>query len=286
MARRGKPGDDDTPSLFDLPLAAPTPDAPDAPSAPPGGPATLGEDADEPVASAPSPPGGPFRWGDEDDEPELVADAAAADPVSLPLFGDEADDGWDSQPAPDPPPEPDPEPRRDPDPDPQPWEEPEPPPEPWGDPEPSTPEPVPPPRATAMVGPAPLASRFLGGLADLAVHLAVAFTLLFGARLLGVEAGFDDWPALAVFVAVFSFLYTVISTAFWSRTPGMTWASLVTRTEGGAHLTFPQAARRWLGGVVTVCLLGLPALLAAGPDKRSLADRLSGSVTWTDPDIL
>jgi uncharacterized RDD family membrane protein YckC len=277
MARRGKPGND-TPSLFDLPLAPPTPETRS------DGPAELHEEADE--VAAPSAPAGPFRWGDEDDEPELAAAAPAASPapespVSLPLFGDE-DEGWDGQPAP----EPDPEPWQDPDPDPdpEPWEDPdpEPEPEPWGDPEPA----VPLHRGVTVAGPAPLAGRFLGGLADLAVHLAVAFVLLFGARLLGVEAGFDDWPALAVFVAVFSFLYTVIAIAFWGRTPGMTWASLVTHAEGGAHLTFPQAARRWLGGVVTVCLLGLPALLAAVGEKRSLADRLSGSVTWTDPDLL
>lgn len=273
MARRGKPGDE-TPSLFDLPLAPPAPDAPV------GGPTELDDDPEE--AALPSPPSGPFRWGDEDG-PEVVVDAPAGpEPVALPLFGEDDGDGWDDPPDR----EPDPEPREEPGPEPEPWEEPGPEPDPWEDPESSGPASPPPAVRRSAAGPASLAGRFLGGLADLAVHLAVAFVLLFGARLLGVDASFDDWPALAVFVAVFSFLYTVIAIAFWGRTPGMTWASLVTRTPEGAHLTFPQAARRWLGGVATVCLLGLPALLAAGGDKRSLADRLSGSVTWTDPDLL
>lgn len=124
--------------------------------------------------------------------------------------------------------------------------------------------------------PAPLASRYLAGLADLAVHLALAVALLFGARVLGAAAGLADWPAIALFLVVFSFLYTVLPLAFWGQTPGMAWAGLVARSPGDANLAFGQSARRWLGGLLTAALLGLPALLAAG-GRRSLADRLSDS---------
>lgn len=140
-----------------------------------------------------------------------------------------------------------------------------------------------PPRAPAVAAvpargrePAPLSSRFLAGLADLAVHLALAVALLFGARVLGVEAGFADWPAIVLFLVVFSFLYSVLPLAFWGQTPGMAWAGLVARSAGDANLAFGQSARRWLGELLSAALLGLPALLAAG-GRRSLADRLSDS---------
>lgn len=127
--------------------------------------------------------------------------------------------------------------------------------------------------------PAPLSARLLAGLADLAVHLALAVALLFGSRLLGVEAGLGEWPALVLFLLVFSFLYTVLPLAFWGQTPGMAWAGLVARGGGGESLTFGQTGRRWLAGLLTVALLGLPTFLAAG-GGRSLADRLSGSETY------
>lgn len=123
-----------------------------------------------------------------------------------------------------------------------------------------------------------LSARFLAGLADLAVHLALAVTLLFGSRLLGVPAGLDDGPALALFLLLFSFLYTVIPLAFWGQTPGMAWAGIAARTPAGETLTFGQTALRWLGGMLSVALLGLPVLIALG-GGRSLADRLSGSRT-------
>ncbi|HUP42897.1 MAG TPA: RDD family protein, partial [Thermoanaerobaculia bacterium] len=101
-------------------------------------------------------------------------------------------------------------------------------------PEPALLPPVPPtaPAAGGRREPAPLSSRFLAGLADLAVHLALAVALLFGSRLLGVEAGLGDWPALVLFLLVFSFLYTVLPLAFWGQTPGMAWAGLVARARG------------------------------------------------------
>jgi uncharacterized RDD family membrane protein YckC len=139
----------------------------------------------------------------------------------------------------------------------------------------------PPPPAAPTFEPAPLADRFRAGLADLALHAAVGLALLVGAELMGARPGLAELPAVALFLAVFSFLYSVVPLAFWGRTPGMAWSGLVARTDGGHGLTLGQTARRWLGGVVTVLLLGLPALLALG--GRSLADRLSGTRTWREP---
>ncbi|MGD2114193.1 MAG: RDD family protein [Acidobacteriota bacterium] len=124
----------------------------------------------------------------------------------------------------------------------------------------------------------PLSVRLLAGLADLAIHLALGVALLFGARLLGVPAGLGDWPPIALFLLVFSFLYSVLPLAFWGQTPGMAWAGVETRAADGGTLTLGQTVRRWLGGMLTVALLGLPLLLAAG-DGRSFADRLSDSRT-------
>ena len=87
----------------------------------------------------------------------------------------------------------------------------------------------------------------------------------------------SDWPAVALFLLSFSFLYTVVPLAFWGHTPGMAWAGLDARGRDGEPLAFDQTARRWIGGILTLLLLGLPLLLAFG--GRSLSDLLSGSET-------
>ena len=121
-------------------------------------------------------------------------------------------------------------------------------------------------------------SRIAAGAADLLVHAAVAVVLLVGTRMLDVRPGLEDWPALAVFLVAFSFLYMVVPLAFWGHTLGMAWAGLVARNRDGEPLTFDQTARRWLGGVLTLGLLGLPLLLTGA--RRSLTDVISGSATY------
>jgi uncharacterized RDD family membrane protein YckC len=119
--------------------------------------------------------------------------------------------------------------------------------------------------------------RLAAGAADLLVHLAVAVLALAGCRYLGVVPALRDWPALAVFLLSFSFLYTVVPLAFWGRTLGMTWAGLTAESTEGEPLSFDQTARRWLGALLTLATLGLALLLAL--TGRSLSDRLSGSRT-------
>lgn len=132
----------------------------------------------------------------------------------------------------------------------------------------------------SAAGGAGLVSRLAAGAADLLVHAAVLMVLLIGTRLLGVRAALSDAPALAVFLLAFSFLYTIVPLAFWGHTLGMAWAGLVSQNRDGEPLTFDQTARRWLGAVLTLAAAGLPLLLALG--GRSLADLLSGSVTWSE----
>jgi len=121
-------------------------------------------------------------------------------------------------------------------------------------------------------------SRIAAGLADLVVHAAVGVLALFGCRGLGVKPGLSTVPAFGIFLLAFSFLYVVLPLAFWGHTPGMAWAGITSRNRDGEALTFDQTARRWLGAVLTLVLVGLPLLLAIG--GRTLTDWVSGSGTY------
>lgn len=146
---------------------------------------------------------------------------------------------------------------------------------------PTASEPNPAPEAIVADRRVSVGHRVASGAADLLVHLAVAVVALAGCRYLGVFPEVRDWPAFAVFLLSFSFLYTVVPLAFWGHTLGMTWAGLTTESAAGEPLSFDQTARRWLGALLTLVVLGLPLLLAIG--GRSLADRLSGSRTLATP---
>jgi uncharacterized RDD family membrane protein YckC len=123
--------------------------------------------------------------------------------------------------------------------------------------------------------------RLLGGLADLLFHAAFLVLGLIGARQLGIRPRTGDWPGFALFVLAFSFLYGVVSLAFWGHTLGMVWAGITSRSRDGEPLSFDQAVRRWLGGILTAALLGLPLLLSWR--GRALSDLLSGSETVSAP---
>jgi uncharacterized RDD family membrane protein YckC len=123
-------------------------------------------------------------------------------------------------------------------------------------------------------------SRAAAGAADLLVHAAVAVLALAGVRWLGIQPALSHAPALAVFLLSFSFLYAVLPLAFWGHTLGMAWSAITSRNRDGEPLTFDQAARRWIGGILTVATLGLPLLVTG--DRRSLTDGLSGSATYPE----
>ncbi len=119
--------------------------------------------------------------------------------------------------------------------------------------------------------------RWVAGAADLIVHAAVLVVALIGVRALGIHPAFAHAAPFGLFLAAFSFLYTVIPLAFWGQTLGMGWMRTIARDRDGQALTFDQTARRWLGGLIAAALLGLPVWLALR--GRSLTDWLSGSIT-------
>jgi len=122
------------------------------------------------------------------------------------------------------------------------------------------------------------AKRLAAGLADLLLHAAILMIAVIGTLWMGVKLDLlRDWPALAVFLLSFSFLYTVLPLAFWGQSLGMAWSGITSRNRDGEPLTFEQTARRWLGGLLTAATLGLPALISS---RRSLSDLLSGSATY------
>lgn len=125
---------------------------------------------------------------------------------------------------------------------------------------------------------ATLAARARGALGDLAILGSVGTVAVAGARWLDAPVGWAQGPALLAFLLSWSFLYFVVSLAFWGQTPGMAWAGLVARSGVDEPLSFGQTARRWAATWLTWALAGLPGLLALG--GRSLADRASGSNTF------
>ncbi len=118
--------------------------------------------------------------------------------------------------------------------------------------------------------------RLVAGALDVAVAATAVLPAIAGAAALGSPPRLAHWPAYALVGLALSFVYVVYSLAFWGRTPGMARAGLHAWASNGAPVSFGQAVRRWLGGVATVALLGLPALLIA-KGRRSLADQLSGT---------
>jgi hypothetical protein len=143
------------------------------------------------------------------------------------------------------------------------------------------PRPVPVPPAAAEPPTAGLAARLRANAGDLAILAAVASAAAGGATLLGAPIGREQVPALAGFLLAWSFVYFVVSLAFWGQTPGMAWAGVVARSGPTEPLSFSQTARRWVGTGLTWLLAGLPGLLALS--GRSLADRLSASQTFEQP---
>ncbi len=125
--------------------------------------------------------------------------------------------------------------------------------------------------------PAGLGSRLTAALLDLVALAALLALCWLGAGALGAVIDETALPALVLLAAVLSFLYTTLPLAFWGATPGMAAMGIAARSPGERPLSFRQAAARWLAGLLTLALAGLPGLLALA--GASLTDRVSGSAT-------
>ncbi|HUO86085.1 MAG TPA: RDD family protein [Thermoanaerobaculia bacterium] len=254
MSRRGH---DDEPFLFDLPLAPEEDD----------------ESADR--SRAPRTPTGAERPAQR---PTSVAEERpAAD--REPLFDDPFDPAFDERPAHrSPPHRPSTRPTTAAS-DPLDWEVVDP------DPDHDDGSPAPPSGATVAAARTPgIVPRLLAAGVDALLLATVAGLALVGATLLDARPGVAMLPGLGLLLLIFSFAYSVVPLAFWGATPGMAANRLVSRDRDGGPLTFGQTALRWFAGLVTLLLAGLPLLLAVGAlGSRSLADRLSGSLTWQRP---
>lgn len=126
-------------------------------------------------------------------------------------------------------------------------------------------------------GPASVRHRLLASALDavamlLTLGLLVAFSLA-----MGVDVEWADLPLYLPTWLAFGFFYQVLPLLFWGRTPGMTLVGIESSDRRGGPLTFQQATLRWLAGLVTWSLAGIPGTLAF--TGRSLVDRASRSRT-------
>lgn len=134
---------------------------------------------------------------------------------------------------------------------------------------------------TTASGPAPIGRRLAASCLDAVALLAVLGLLIGISALMGVAVEPVDLLLFLPTWLAFGFFYQVLPLLFWGRTPGMSLAGIESRDRDGAPLSLEQAAQRWLGGLVTWLLLGLPGTLAL--TGRSLVDRLSHSRTVPSP---
>ena len=130
----------------------------------------------------------------------------------------------------------------------------------------------------APSGVASLPDRALGTAADVATSVLVVLVALLAAfAVRGRTPRISGLGWAALFALCVSFVAVVVPLVLFGRTVGMALAGLIARDDGGGrHLTPSEAARRWVGTLVSVAGIGVPLLWtlsnAAAPTP---ADRLS-----------
>ena len=134
-------------------------------------------------------------------------------------------------------------------------------------------------------GAASLSDRAIGAAADAATAVLLVLVALLGAfAAVGRTPRFEGLGWAAAFALDVSFFATVVPLVLFGRTVGMSLAGTSARDEGAGRLLTPaEAARRWLGTLLTFAGLGLPLLWTArDPEAPTLADRLSGRTLVRD----
>jgi uncharacterized RDD family membrane protein YckC len=140
------------------------------------------------------------------------------------------------------------------------------------------------PAAPANDSPAPHLKRILALLTDLSllVALALALTPLLPQRGSLADTLADGWlpiAALAGFLLLLSWYYAVGSWIIWGRTVGGTIFDTRIVDLDGSSPSVGSATRRWLWTGVSILLGGLPFLIGAFGERRTLGERLSGTKT-------
>lgn len=127
-------------------------------------------------------------------------------------------------------------------------------------------------------GAASISDRAIGAAADVATSVLLVLVALLGAFASGGRTPrFEGLGWAAAFALDVSFFATVVPLVLFGRTVGMSLAGIAARDDGaGRHLTPSEAARRWVGTLLTLAGLGLPLFWTArDPEAPTLADRLS-----------
>jgi uncharacterized RDD family membrane protein YckC len=115
--------------------------------------------------------------------------------------------------------------------------------------------------------------------ADAATILLLISATLLGARVLtGELLSTAGLPWAGAFLLLLSFFTTVLPLMLFGRTVGMALAGLtVTPRASSRRLEAAEAARRWVGTIVTAAALGLPLLWTMRDGEAPTpADGLSG----------
>ncbi len=131
---------------------------------------------------------------------------------------------------------------------------------------------------------APLLKRILAFLTDLSLLLALALALTpllpqRGALADSLAAGWPAFASLGAFLLLLSWYYAVGSWIIWGRTVGGTIFDTRIVALDGSSPSVAAATRRWLWSGISLALLGLPFLIGLFGERRTLAERVSGTKT-------
>lgn len=145
------------------------------------------------------------------------------------------------------------------------------------------PEPLPHPAAVRSAH-APLLKRVLALLTDLSLLLALALALTpllpqRGTLADTVAGGWVPLSGLAAFLLLLSWYYAAGSWTIWGCTVGGTIFDTRIVALDGSPPSIGAATRRWLWTGISLLLGGLPFLIGLAGQRRTLAERMSGTRT-------
>lgn len=139
---------------------------------------------------------------------------------------------------------------------------------------PASVQPVPP--RPAEVQHAPRFRRLLSLLTDLSLFVALALAL---SPLLPPSMNRKAAGALGGFIVIVSYYYFAGSWWLWGKTIGGAIFDVRVVGAGSASIPLRDASLRWAGLCLSLLTGGIGFMLAALPSRRSLADRVSRTIS-------